>query len=104
MLALAGWENCGALFGRFGRGGSRGRRALLLNVVFRDDLPFQRGCGDTKFSSWSANNGPSFEENNPVLCRNVIRMDLDVVTGDLSSKDAHSLNPLFLSRHFPGPL
>jgi hypothetical protein len=59
------------------------------NVVLRDDFSFQRGCGHAKFFSRATNDGPGLQEDNPILCRDVIGMDRDMVTGDLSFEDTH---------------
>jgi hypothetical protein len=59
------------------------------NVVFRDDLSFQRGRGDAEFFSRATDDGPCLQENNPILRRDVIGMDRDIVTGNLSFEDTH---------------
>src|ERR1700730_7830456 len=59
------------------------------NVVLRDDFPFQRGGGHTEFLSRSTDDGPGLQENDPILRRDVIGMDRDIVTGNLSFEDTH---------------
>jgi hypothetical protein len=59
------------------------------NVVFRNNLPFQGSHGDAKFCSGVADNGPCLKKNNPILRRDVIGMDGNVVTGNRPFEDAH---------------
>jgi hypothetical protein len=43
----------------------------------------------TRIFSRSTDHGPGLEENDPILRRDVIGMDRDIVTGDLSLEDTH---------------
>src|SRR6202030_2455965 len=59
------------------------------NVVLRNNFSFQRGCGHAEFFSRATDNGPCLQEDNPILRPDVIGMDRDIVTGNLSFEDTH---------------
>jgi hypothetical protein len=59
------------------------------NVVLRDDFSFQCSRGHTELFSRVTDDGPGLQEDNPILGRDVIGMDRDIVTGDLSVEDTH---------------
>src|SRR6202011_209439 len=49
----------------------------------------QRGRGNAELFSRATRDGPCLQENNPILRRDVIGMDRNIVTGDLSFEDTH---------------
>src|ERR1700722_12635147 len=66
-------------------------------IVFGDNLSFQRCCSNTELFSRMTDDGPGFQEDDPILRRDVIGMDRDIVTGNLSSEDTHfSVHPFDL--------
>ena len=58
-------------------------------VIFLYDFSFQRRHGDPEFLSRGTDDGPGLQYDDPVVLRDVVRMDRDVVTRHFSSEDTH---------------
>src|SRR5579863_9723149 len=60
------------------------------NIEFGDEFSFQGGhCNPD--SLFRANEGPGFQQNDPVLARDVIAVDWNMVAGDLALEDSHRM-------------
>src|SRR5580700_5475491 len=66
---------------------------LQENIVLCDNLSFQCSRRDSEFFPRTPDNGSRLQQYNPILCRNVIRMNWYKVMGNLSLEEAHFQSP-----------
>jgi len=59
------------------------------NIVFPDDSFLHCGFGNPQLLGRRSDDGPRFQENNPIFLGYIVRMDRDVVTWNFPSKDTH---------------